>query len=192
MSPWTVAAALAFGGMLIVTAAVQTRRWKLRMWVRARDPCAYVPWWTFFAPTPGVTDVRLLWREQLVDGGLGPWHEALDPSRGLRRAVWNPGKRPRKAVLDCGHGLAAEEKTADGALALMSLRHLLIAHYVTGLPASPLGAARQFAIVQTQGADDQDGQFELLFVSPWHRLSGAVASSAREPGELPEAARSAA
>lgn len=192
MSLWTVAAAAGFGGMLVLTAAVQSRRWKLRAWLRARDPCAYIPWWTFFAPTPGVTDVRLLWREQLVDGGLGPWHEALAPSRGLRRAVWNPAKRTRKAVLDCGHGLAQEQDTTEGALAMMSLRYLLIAHYVMSRPASPLGARRQFAIVETQGADDQDGQFDLLFVSPWHRLPAAAGDPALEAGEVPELVESAA
>lgn len=184
MSLWTAAAALWFGGMLLVTAAVQTGRWKLRMWLRARDPWGYVPWWGFFAPTPGVTDVRLLWREQLVDGGLGPWHEALGPSSGIGRAVWNPSKRTRKGLLDCGQGLAAERKAGNGALAMMSLRYLLIAHYVMSLPASPLGSARQFAFVETQGADDWDGRFELLFVSPWHQLPAGEPAPERQAREV--------
>lgn len=188
MSLWTAGAALGFGGMLVLTAAVQPRRWRLRSWLRARDPCAYVPWWTFFAPTPGVIDMRLLWREQLIDGGLGPWHEALPPRGGVLRAVWNPAKRTRKAVYDCGQIVSRGGDSADVSLTVMSLPYLMVARYVVGLPASPLGAARQFAVVKTRGPDDGDGPFELAFVSPWHRLPGISVDLPLVTSELREAA----
>jgi hypothetical protein len=171
MSLWTLVAILGFGALLILTAAVQPRRWKVRSWVRARDRFALVPWWTFFAPNPGVTDVRLLWREELVDGTVGPWHEAVRPRGGYQRAAWNPTKRARKGAYDCGRSVSREGERGQTGLALLSLPYLMILQHVLGLPASPLGRARQFVVVETQGADDQDGLFNLLFVSPWHPLT---------------------
>jgi hypothetical protein len=168
-----VAAALGFGALLAITAAVQPIRWKSRRWVKDRDPCYYIPTWTFFAPTPGVTDVRLLWREQLVDGTVGPWHEVAPPCQGILRALWNPTKRARKVVFDCRARLKGARDGDRGELFMLSVSYLLILQHVVRLPASPLGAARQFALVETQGADDENGLLELLFVSPWHALPGA-------------------
>jgi hypothetical protein len=192
MSLWSVAAALGFGGMLVVTAAVQPRSWRWHRRVEAHDPCGYVPAWTFFAPHPGVKDARLLWREQLVDGSIGPWHELAPPYGGLLRAVWSPAKRARKAVWDCGYKVARAGVGDPGGLDMLTLPYLMIVQYVTGLPASPLGAARQFVVVDTQGADNQDGPFELRFASAWHRLPGATPASRVEPSQLTELAQPAA
>jgi hypothetical protein len=176
MSVWSVAAALGFAGMLVITAAVQPRSWGWRRRIDALDPCSYVPGWTFFAPEPAVKDVRLLWRERLVDGSVGPWHELAPPQGGLLRSLWNPTKRARKVVWDCGERVARAGASDCDGIAVLSLPYLMIVQCVNGQPASPLGAARQFAVVETQGADDQDGPFELRFVSAWHRLpAGEVA-----------------
>jgi hypothetical protein len=193
MSLWSAAAALGFGGLLAITAAIQPIPWsKLRGWVKSRDPCYYVPTWTFFAPNPGVKDVRLLWREQLVDGNVGPWHEIAAPRCGLPRALWNPAKRARKVVFDCRRRLAHAREREQDELFMLSVSYLLILHYVVGLPASPLSAARQFALVETQGADDDDGLLELLFASPWHHLPGASRDLELGTSKPPELVGSAA
>jgi hypothetical protein len=57
---------------------------------------------------------------------------------------------------------------------------------VVGLPASPLSAARQFALVRTRGADDEGGLFELLFASPWHRLPPVSPDLGLDVSETPE------
>jgi hypothetical protein len=173
MSFWTLAAAVGFGGLLAITAAIQPPRSKFKHWVKNRDPCYYIPTWTFFAPNPGVTDVRLLWREQLVDGVVGPWHELERPSQGILRGLWNPAKRTRKVVYDCRRRLQAARERDQDELFMLSLPYLLILRHVVDLPASPLSASRQFVLVETQGADDEDGLFKVLFVSPWHDLRGA-------------------
>jgi hypothetical protein len=172
MSLWTLGAIFGFGGLLVVTAVVQPRRWSVWRWVRARDRFALVPWWTFFAPTPGVTDVRLLWREELVDGTVGPWHEAILPRSGFRRAVWNPTKRARKAVYDCGRSVSRTARGGDTALDLLSLPYLMILQRVLGLPASPLGRARQFAVVETQGASER---FDLRFAEHAREAEKSIA-----------------
>jgi hypothetical protein len=192
MTWWSVAAALGFGGMLAITAAIQPGRWGLRERVLARDPFCYVPTWTFFAPDPGVADARLLWRERLVDGTVGPWQEALPPPRGAWRAVWNPRKRARKAVLGCSSRMAAAGRSADDESVLLDLAYLMIVQYVVALPASPLSAARQFALVRTRGADDEDGLFELQFASRWHRLPPASSDLGPDMVGTPEPVEPAA
>jgi hypothetical protein len=192
MTFWSVAAALGFGGMLLVTAAIQPSGWRWRKLVKKRDPCSYVPTWTFFAPDPGVTDARLLWRERLVDGTVGPWHESVPPQGGLLRAIWNPTKRARKVATDFRRMIEREEEEAgDEELRMLGLPYLMILQHVLGIDSSPLGAARQFAVVSTEGADDEDGLFELVFVSSWHRLPGArldPRSAEGRPAELVEQA----
>jgi hypothetical protein len=186
MSFWSAVAALGFGGLLAITIAIQPPGWKFRRWVKARDPCSYVPTWNFFAPTPGVKDVRLLWREQLVDGSVGPWHEAAAPRQGILRALWNPAKRSRKVLFDCRGRLKEADESDRGELFMLSVSYLLILNHVLCLPASPFGAARQFVLAESQGADDEAGPLELLFVSPWHVLPGPHRDLEPEMGRLRE------
>jgi hypothetical protein len=169
MSGWGVLATAFFGTLLVLSIAIQPHT-SLRSRVKAWDPCYYLPTWTFFAPDPGVTDARLLWRERLVDGTVGPWHEAVPPATGLWRAVWNPTKRSRKVVFDWGRGLERRADPPDSEMFVLSHSYLMILQHLTGLSASPLGVARQFAVIKTQGADDAEGHFELVFVSLWHAL----------------------
>jgi len=193
MSAWTVASALLFGAMLVVTAATQLRRFRWAQWLKRHDACAYIPAWTFFAPNPGVNDTRVLWREQLVDGTVGPWHEMVPPQGGLLRAVWNPTKRARKAVTDCGPmAVRMISRNRRSALPMVSLPYLMIVQHMASLHGSPVGLARQFTVVNTQGADTDDGSLKLLFISHWHRQPGVgedvplVAPQLPELPELPE------
>lgn len=186
MSVWTIASAALFGAMLVITAAAQLRfRWA--QWLKRHDACAYIPAWTFFAPNPGVKDTRVLWREQLIDGTIGPWHELVGPQGGLLRAVWNPTKRARKAVTDCGPmAVRMIARNKRSALPLMSLPYLMIVQHMAGLHGSPLGLARQFTVVNTQGADTEDGLFQLLFISHWHRQPGVAKDAPLAAPALPE------
>jgi hypothetical protein len=189
MSAWAWALALFCGGMLAVTAATQLRRWRWASWLKAHDACACIPSWTFFAPNPGVTDARLLWREQLVDSTVSPWHEVVPPHGGLLRALWNPTKRARKAVTDSGPMVVSLAARNPGSkLPMLSLPYLMIVQHVTALPGSPLSVARQFAVVRTQGADEDDVLLQLLFVSHWHRLAGEAPGASLPIRELPELA----
>jgi hypothetical protein len=171
----TVLCLTLFGAMLVVTVAAQPRRFG---WVRSlkeRDACAWIPIWTFFAPNPGVNDTRVLWREQLVGGEAGPWHEMAPMRRSPIRAVWNPTNRARKAVTDCAPMiLQLASRDRHSLLPMLSLPYLMIVQHMAGLPGSPLGQARQFAVVNTQGEDTEDSPFQLLMISHWHRLPGVV------------------
>jgi hypothetical protein len=131
--------------------------------------------------------MRVLWRERLVDGTVGPWHEALAPRGGVLRAIWNPTKRLRKVVFDCKRKLERAGENRDDELFILSVQYLMLLRHVVDLPASALGAARQLALVKTQGADDdEDGLFELLFVGPWHALPGVDSEQGLDTSRLPE------
>jgi hypothetical protein len=130
----------------------------------------------------------VLWREQLIDGTIGPWHEMVGPQGGLLRAVWNPTKRARKAVTDCGPmAVRMIARNQRSVLPIIGLPYLMIAQHMAGLNGSPLGLARQFTVVSTQGADtDEDADFQLLFVSQWHRQPGVARDAPLDAPVLPE------
>ncbi|HTD58197.1 MAG TPA: hypothetical protein VK672_04825, partial [Solirubrobacteraceae bacterium] len=188
VSAWTISLGALFGAMLVVTATAQFRRFRWAQWLKGHDACAYIPAWTFFAPNPGVNDTRVLWREQLLDGTIGPWHEMVGPQGGLLRAVWNPTKRARKAVTDCGPmAVRMIARNQRSALPIMGLPYLMIVQHMAGRHGSPLGLARQFTVVNTQGADtEDDGLFQLLFVSQWHRQPGVAQDTPLRAPLLPE------
>jgi hypothetical protein len=170
LTGWSIACAVWFSAVLVVTMGTQTRRFRWARWLKRRDACAYIPRWTFFAPTPWTKDIRLLWREQLTDGSVSPWRELVPPIRGRGRVVWNTRRRARKGVIDCGlmivRLLAGDRKSP---LSELSLPYLMVAQHVASLPGSALSVARQFTLVSTQGADDDDGPLHVLCVSSWHR-----------------------
>ena len=168
-----VVAAVVFGATLLLTAAAQ-RLWRTRplQWLKTRDAFALIPSWTFFAPNPGVEDTRILWRERFFDGSTSPWHELAAPRGGLVRAVWNPEKRARKAITDTGPALARRiGKQPKNKLILLSIPYLMLLSYVTSQPRSPLGEARQFMVVRTKGADqDEESEPRVILVSHWHAI----------------------
>jgi hypothetical protein len=184
LTGWTIACAVWFAAVLVATAGTQTRRFRWARWLKRHDACAYIPRWTFFAPTPWTRDIRLLWREQLSDGSVSPWRELVPPNRGCRHAVWNPQRRARKGVIDCGmvivRLLAGARKSP---LSALSLPYLMVVQHVAGLPGCALGVARQFTLVSTQGDDDDDGSLQVLCVSSWHRQlrPSSVATLPAEP-----------
>jgi hypothetical protein len=180
--------ALFCGAMLVITGASQLRRWRWASWLKNHDACAYIPTWTFFAPNPGVNDARVLWREQLADGSISPWHEVVPPNSSLLRALWNPTKRARKAVTDCGPMVVRLVSRNKGSkLPMLSLPYLMLVQFISGLPGSPLGIARQFTVINTQGADDRDdSHFQLLFISHWHRRPGVGRDVPLAASDLPE------
>lgn len=163
-------------GALGITALNQLRRPGFVRWLKSHDLFAVIPVWTFFAPNPGTTDTRVLWRDRLVDGSVSSWHEIDPPTGGVVRALWNPTKRVRKAITDVGPMLTRRAaQQPDNKLLLVSIPYLMLLHYVSSLAASQLVEARQFVIVQTTGTDDGDAEPKILLVSNWHALAPAAA-----------------
>jgi hypothetical protein len=76
-------------------------------WVNKINIYGFIPGWTFFAPTPGTLDYRLLYRDVFADGTTGTWQEVdwCCPRLWLD-AVWNPKRYATKLVVDSINGLA--------------------------------------------------------------------------------------
>jgi hypothetical protein len=167
---WTIASAVTFSVLLVLTAATQSRRFRWTGWIKRYDVCAYLPRWTFFAPIPYTGDIRLLWREQLSDGTVSTWSEFIPPSSTFARAVWHRHWRVRKGVIDCApvivREMAGDRKSP---LSMLGLRYLMVVQLVAGLPGSALSIARQFTVVNVDRSDDDEGAVQVLCVSNWHR-----------------------
>ena len=178
MSLLGLGTALLVGAFLIVTVLSQLRRPALIRRLKRWDPIAAVPTWTFFAPNPGTTDSRVVWRDLYADGETSEWHELQPPPQRMLRCIWQPEKRVRKGIVDCSSmtlRLVARDSTSP--LPRVSLPYLLIASHVSALPASPMSVARQFALLASRETDPDDPQYlELHLLSPWIRLPGVPES----------------
>lgn len=156
--------------LLALTLACQRPGTRWLRTLKDRDVAALLPSWTFFAPNPGVTDTRLLWRDLRPDATAGAWHEVLPPRASWLRAVWNPRKRQSKLITDaCAIVGRMAAENPDNLAVLVSMPYLVVLHGVCSEPTSPMTVARQFLVLQT----DSDGEFAPRLLSKWHALDGA-------------------
>jgi hypothetical protein len=154
-------------GALLFTAAAQFRTPRLERWARSRDVFLLLPMWTFFAPNPGTSDARLIWRESLGSRHFGPWHELSPPRAHPWRAVWNPNRRIQKAIADAG-GLLAHAGEAESTT--VTIPYLLLLKYVAEQTGSPHAIARQFAVVRTSGEPPDFDEVRIVALSRWHAV----------------------
>lgn len=122
-------------------------------WLHRHDPLQLVPGWTFFAPEPGRRDLHLLYRDVFGDRP-GDWAEvSLIAPRGLRAALWNPGKRGKKVLIDTVQSLLllAEELGEATHPLKISVPYLLLLQVVTAMPREDGATARQFQVVESHG-----------------------------------------
>jgi hypothetical protein len=167
-------------GALVFTAAAQFRTLRLERWARSRDVFLLLPMWTFFAPNPGTTDARLLWREALGSRHLGPWHELSPPRSHPMRAIWNPNRRIQKAIAVAG-GLLAHAGESESTT--LTIPYLLLLNYVAAQTGSPHAIARQFAVVRTSGESPAFDEVRMVALSRWHAVGekGDALGRVREP-----------
>jgi hypothetical protein len=177
---FAIAVAVAVGA-LVFTAATQFRTPRLERWARSRDVFLLLPMWTFFAPNPGSTDARLLWREALGSRHFGPWHELSPPRSHPWRAFWNPNRRIQKAIADAGGLLAQGASEAESTT--LTIPYLLLLKYVAAQAGSPHAIARQFAVVQTSGEPPEFDEVRVVARSRWHAVgeTGDALGRVREP-----------
>jgi hypothetical protein len=158
-------------GALAFTAAAQFRIPRLERWARSRDVFCLLPIWTFFAPNPGTTDTRLLWREALSSRHFGPWHELSPPRPNAWRAIWNPSRRIQKAIADAG-GLLAQG-VGESETKILTIPYLMLLKYVAAQTGSPHAIARQFVVVQTSGEPPAFDEVRTVALSRWHAVEEA-------------------
>jgi hypothetical protein len=175
-----VGAVLVAATALLLTALTQRRGWRLEQMLRARDVFSVLPLWTFFAPNPGTTDTRLLWREAFSTGATSHWHELSPPRRGgAWQAVWNPNRRIQKAIADAGALLAESRSREELDVVMLSVPYLMLLTYVAAQVGSAHGIARQFLLVQTSGDEPAFDEVTILVTSRWHAVSQPLVAARR-------------
>ncbi|HXD73459.1 MAG TPA: hypothetical protein VN628_06980, partial [Vicinamibacterales bacterium] len=132
-------------------------------WIKKKNLMALIPAWTFFAPTPGMTDYRLVVRDRRADG-FGEWREIewCRPRR-LIDALWHPARHRTKLVVDCVTafirtiqemsklGMIAERDQPSWMISVPYMALLNVAQLAT-TPA-PDTTGLQFAVIEVSPSD---------------------------------------
>jgi hypothetical protein len=147
-------------------------------WVKNRNVFLLIPGWTFFAPNPGVSNYRYVFRDSYPDGTQGEWEEInWCEHRRFTHAFWNPGRLRTKLIVDCINGLTIMVKDLDKRgvdfrehpqTYMVSTPYLALLHIATQMPSSrenPSG--RQFAIIEQSSYSSTDAP-RLIVCSPMH------------------------
>jgi hypothetical protein len=127
------------------------------------DVAALIPTWTFFAPRPGTTDYRLIYRDRIVDEGESSWQAlSVDPP-GAWKFLWHPQKRLEKLITDCVLSLLP---TYDPARLdhLLGVPYLVLLSMVETENRDFRTDERQFAILAIDHGDD-GRSVDLVFIS---------------------------
>lgn len=159
----------ALGGLLVLTVlyAIGSRSKA----VRALHVLGFVPQWAFFAPTPGVQNLFLLYRDVHIGGDATTWRmlHGMDEPRSVWACAWNPQRRLRKALHDLITQLSADRAAAASPeLLKMSTPYLLIVHHVSNIPRLSGVWATQFLIMVSDPYEPP----QVAFQSELHRLGG--------------------
>jgi hypothetical protein len=139
--------------------------------IKRYDVAALLPTWTFFAPNPGTRDFNVLFRHKIPDTGFSNWRQLVENDPPISRAIWNPSKRTKKAVLDLctflcrSAAVAARSNEVEAGRIFLSLPYLGLANAVSSQSVSSLCEGIQFVIVQSHG-HFPDREPEILFISP--------------------------
>ncbi|ROO86917.1 hypothetical protein EDD29_4501 [Actinocorallia herbida] len=153
----------------------------LRVFV-LRRLLALIPRWSFFAPDPVHSDVSLLFRDRIGNGGLSVWRDTNPGSRrpSVLRPLFNPDARSFKAVSDASNGLIAAARSAGPGTRPQDLSlnvpYLLLLNHVAGFGIGPGVEARQFALVRH---NRHEQRMAVVFVSGFHVLEAEDSSAGR-------------
>lgn len=136
------------------------------------DVFGLVPIWTFFAPTPGMSDYYLLYRDRLPDGSLDNWRkvELKPPGNGFRLALWNPTKRKQKALSDMVSALIRLAKQQKGEGLIVTVPYILILNFITSRPHSLGTSGTQFMVLEHSGFRGEPERSRVVMMSGIHRL----------------------
>ncbi|MQY31218.1 hypothetical protein [Nocardia aurantia] len=153
---------------------------RIEQWVRARDVPGFVPRWNFFAPNPATDDLHLLYRDRLPDGQLTPWREItpLRPAKWLG-AVWHPGRRQNKALIDITLELVKTGLSLDGDTDRIqtTLPYIATLNFVSTRPRAHAANATQFLLLRSKGADENPDH-RMLLLSAMHPVGPVIGRQA--------------
>jgi hypothetical protein len=159
---------------IVVTVLNHMRRTRAWVWpLVAYDICAAIPVWTFFAPSPGRTDVHVLYRDRDRDGWVSPWRDIPLERRAAWWSFWNVRRRIGKGIVDVTPdltaGTSAEARAPVSKKKVLDFSYLLVLNYVCHQPADFRAEMRQFAVARTRG-HGTESEPDVLFLSAFHRI----------------------
>lgn len=146
----------------------------LKGWLSRHDRLGLIPSWTFFAPIPGTSDYRVVFRDFCESDICSSWAEIdLYSTRRFFRWIWHPAKHRQKCITDTIQFLMTElgrrhsDDSDDGII--LSWGYLQLLRLVNESPRSDESTFRQFAIVSTKGFKEPRNM-NVVYISRRHRL----------------------
>lgn len=171
---WRIGAVGALAGWWAATFLSQHPLRNFDVLRRRPSGALFVPDWRFFAPEPGQWDNHVMVRTRERDGTVTPWRaiNTFHPRR-LVHAVYFPGHRQEKALLDVVSNLMLRIRTDPGDIADTTDYELLrhhIAHRIRRERAgSELPEGFQFLLLRDAGHAVAE-ELEARLVSRFERL----------------------
>lgn len=134
------------------------------------DAFSLLPNWSFFAPRPGTVDYHLLFRDCVSSDECEKWQEIVlsDPRTPLA-AVWNPGKRCKKALSDNVRVLVQFSKRGSIEGISLTVPYLATLNYITAIPRDRSITKTQFMILRSYGFHFNKSP-DLILVSDLHAV----------------------
>ncbi len=144
------------------------------IWLKDRDIFKLIPSWNFFAPYPGVTDYKILYRDRFFDGQFSNWQEIHYRNNSILPSIFNSNKRRRKSIADsCRSLLQNANMNPKNKEIVFSFPYLIILNYIMSMPKNSLSEYRQFLIARTFGYISSKPP-DILFLSDQHNLSSKI------------------
>ncbi|MFI9176083.1 hypothetical protein [Streptomyces lincolnensis] len=117
-------------------------------------------------------DFTLVYRDLTQDGQVSPWCEV--PGIRITKyplcALWNPGRRHTKAMLDITKDLMQLLDDAPGEREIqITVPYLALLNYVAALPRLDSSCSTQFALVTTKSSATAEGS-GVIFASSLHSM----------------------
>jgi hypothetical protein len=153
-------------------------------WVKHHGlfPKHVIPKWTFFAPSPGTVDYRVVFQDyRTEDEPIGGVREIpLHVNRSLLHAVWNPEKRRRKAIFDITQLLQQMQETPlerPNVGIQTTTPYLALLNIVMAIETRAQDAHfRRFLLVYTRGFEGDVDPLPV-FVSSFHPFGNTRANA---------------
>lgn len=148
---------------------------KVKSKVAEHDVFGLIPSWSFFAPIPGTSDYRLVYRDYKQNETFSEWSEVSFYKKfSLLRVVWNPQKVEIKALSDVCQ-IFLKEVTSDfykanPALLRVTTSYIALLSKVCNEPKPYDSRERQFAILTSTGFNEKRKVIPLFVSSP-HELN---------------------
>lgn len=147
---------------------------KAKLVIAKYDIFGLIPSWSFFAPIPGTSDYRLVYRDTTKDNTFSEWEEVLFYEKfSVSRVFWNPQKVEIKALSDICQ-IFLKEMTSDfyktnPKMLMVTTSYIALLAKVCNEPKPSVSVERQFAILTSKGYDEER-KVTPLYVSSSHSL----------------------